>query len=358
MTDAFPHRGTRRRQLFRLVSTMAAFRLSAVAGDEGQKPLEADMDRTPSDADSDSAEPPAPGPGMPTLGGRLFWGDVHFRRGYRIQQNVFTSHFRLLDPSDRRCASGTLAECRSVLDQIIREKQLAPETGHVVICLHGIGRSSKSMNPVLRALSSEPVTAVPFDYPGNRSSLAECAGCLWQVVQSLSEAQQISFVVHSMGGLVVRRYLEDHPDPRHLRMVMLGTPNLGADLAAMLKNFRLFRAIYGPAGQELAAGADSVAAALPVPDFPFGIIAGGRGDDRGFNPLLHGDDDGTVTVACTRLPGAADFLRVNKLHSLLMSDQQVCSAIRCFLKHGRFSLERPAEPIPARENPATAEKSE
>lgn len=304
------------------------------------------MNNPPADPDSGAGESAAPRPGMPTLGGRLFWGDVHFLRGYRIQQNVFTGHFRLLDPSDRRCASGRLDECRTALDRIAREKQLSPETGHVVICLHGIGRSSKSMNPVIQALAAEQVTAVPFDYPGNRSSLAECAACLRQVVESLTGAEQLSFVAHSMGGLVVRRYLQDHTDPRHLRMVMLGTPNLGADLAAMLKNFVLFRAVFGPAGQELAAGAESVASGLPVPDFPFGIIAGGRGDERGFNPLLRGDDDGTVTVACTRLPGAADFLRVNRLHSLLMSDPQVCAAIRCFLKNGRFLLERPAEPVP------------
>ena len=35
-----------------------------------------------------------------TLGGRQFWGDVHYFRGWRIQQNVFTKHYRLLDPGD------------------------------------------------------------------------------------------------------------------------------------------------------------------------------------------------------------------------------------------------------------------
>lgn len=343
----FSHRSTRRQQLLRLVSSLAACKLSSASADEANALQTPDMNEPSANPDSGPDDSAAPQPGMPTLGGRLFWGDVHFLRGYRIQQNVFTGHFRLLDPSDRRCASGTLDECRTALERIAREKHLSPETGHVVICLHGIGRSSKSMNPVIQSLAAQQVTAIPFDYPGNRSSLAECAACLSQVVESLTGAEHISFVAHSMGGLVVRRYLQDHIDPRHLRMVMLGTPNLGADLAAMLKNFVLFKAVFGPAGQELAAGTQSVAAGLPVPGFPFGIIAGGRGDERGFNPLLRGDDDGTVTVACTRLPGAADFLRVNRLHSLLMSDTDVCAAIGCFLKHGRFSMERPAEPIPS-----------
>lgn len=285
-------------------------------------------------------------PGMPTLGGRLFWGDVCFRRGYRIQQNVFSQHFRLLDPKDRHCASGTLAECREALERISRENCLPLDTGHAVLCIHGIGRSSKSMNPIVQALKNEPVTTVPFDYPSNRSSLAECANYLRQVVDSLSAAEHISFVVHSMGGLVVRRYLQDSSSSRHHRLIMLGTPNQGAELASMLKSLSLFRAIYGPAGQELAAGENSVAAALPVPTFPFGIIAGGRGAERGYNPLLKGDNDGTVTVVSTLLPGAADFLRISRLHSFLMSAPEAQTAIRTFLKHARFSTEILPQPIP------------
>lgn len=331
-----------------LLGGLLAGAARCVTADEGTEPRGTGTgdSGTPSEEGNVATDDEAgASPGMRTLGGRLFWGDVCFRRGYRIQQNVFTHHYRLLDPHDRRCASGTLSECRLELARIATDRGLALDTGHVVICLHGINRSSKSMNPVIRSLKTEPVTAVPFDYPGNRSSLAECADYLRQVVDSLSAAERISFVVHSMGGLVVRRYLQDHSDLRHHRMVMLGTPNLGAELASMLKSFILFRALYGPAGQELASGENSVAAALPVPEFPFGIIAGGRGDERGYNPLLSGDNDGTVTVASTRLPGAADFLQIRHLHSFLMSAPEAGAAIRCFLQHARFDLKSPPKPI-------------
>jgi hypothetical protein len=139
--------------------------------------------------------------------------------------------------------------------------------------------------------------------------------------------------------------LQDLPDSRCHRLIMMGTPNHGAELAGMLKKFFLFRAIWGPAGQELAGGTGSALASLPTPAFPFGVIAGGRGDDEGYNQLLPGDDDGTVTVASTRLQGAADFLRIPRLHSFLMSDQTALEAIRCFLEHARFSLTRQPAPI-------------
>jgi pimeloyl-ACP methyl ester carboxylesterase len=344
MLNTNPH-NSRRRILFSAawltcIQTLPKDQIAQQQSSKMQGPDEVDQ---PQDPPAD--EPAETASGMPTLGGRLFWGDVCFRRGYRIQQNVFTHHFRLLDPEDRRCASGTLTECRDALERITQDRRLPLDTGHVVLCIHGIGRSSKSMTPVIQALKNEPVTAVPFDYPSNRSSLAECADYLRHVVDSLSAAEHISFVVHSMGGLVVRRYLQDNSCPRHHRLVMLGTPNQGAELASMLKGLSLFRAIYGPAGQELAAGENSVAAALPIPTFPFGIIAGGRGADRGYNPLLKGDNDGTVTVASTRLPGAADFLRISRLHSFLMSAPEVQTAVRNFLNHARFSTTNPPQPI-------------
>jgi hypothetical protein len=139
--------------------------------------------------------------------------------------------------------------------------------------------------------------------------------------------------------------LQDRPDPRYHRLVMLGTPNLGAELAGMLKNLFLFRAVYGPAGQDLVPGEGSVIAGLPTPAFQFGIIAGGKGDDNGFNRFIPGDDDGTVTVASTRLPGATDFLRIPRLHSFLMADPTALQAIRCFLESGRFFPDRDPQPV-------------
>lgn len=127
-------------------------------------------------------------------------------------------------------------------------------------------------------------------------------------------------------------------------MVMLGTPNRGAELADMLKQNVIFRTVYGPAGQELVTDPNATIGTLPTPAFEFGVIAGGQGDDRGFNPLLAGDDDGTVTITSARLAGAADFLRVPRIHSFLMSDETAIAAVKCFLEHGRFSLNR--EPVP------------
>jgi hypothetical protein len=42
----------------------------------------------------------------PTMGGTLFWEDVAEIKGWRVQQNIFTGHWRLLDPKNMRQAWG------------------------------------------------------------------------------------------------------------------------------------------------------------------------------------------------------------------------------------------------------------
>lgn len=37
-----------------------------------------------------------------TMGGRIWWQDIKESRGYRIQQNIISRHFRILDAEDRR----------------------------------------------------------------------------------------------------------------------------------------------------------------------------------------------------------------------------------------------------------------
>lgn len=294
-----------------------------------------------------------------TLGGRQFWADAEFFHGWRIQQNVLTNHYRLLDEDDYRHASGTLEDCRARLAEVRAEQKLPAMSGEAVVLVHGLVRSHKSMHRLQRHLELEQAgyRTFSFGYPSTRIGIDDAAKYLHQVVQSLEGFERIHFVAHSMGGLVVRSCLAQHPDPRVGRVVMIATPNLGADLANRFHRLRLFQAVFGSAGQQLVGAPDGFIAGLPAPGFEFGVIAGGRGDERGYNPLISGDDDGTVSVASTRLPGASDFVVVDRLHTFLIVDQTTRDYTLRFLREGRFRDQADAEPI-LTEKPADATVSE
>ena len=41
----------------------------------------------------------------PTMGGKVWWRLIEDHNGYRIQQNIISQHYRLLDPKDGRMVS-------------------------------------------------------------------------------------------------------------------------------------------------------------------------------------------------------------------------------------------------------------
>ncbi len=300
-------------------------------------------------------EPDMKHPNIPikTLGGRQFWGDVLFFHDYHIQRNVFTGHYRLLDGNDVRHAWGTLDECREKLAEIRREKNLPPMQGKAVILLHGITRSSKHMARFKEPFEKAGYVVFPMDYPSTRGTIQESTEYLQQVIKGLDGISEINFVVHSMGGLVVRTYLKEYAprDPRIKRLVMIGSPNNGANLANLLsENLNaVFKPIFGPAGQQLVVDAEGYIANLPKPDFEFAVIAGGRGIEQGFNPLIPGDDDGIVSVASTQLPGATDSLVVtdgiSATHTFLPSNTEVIESAVRFVSTGALRANGMKTPI-------------
>jgi pimeloyl-ACP methyl ester carboxylesterase len=289
-----------------------------------------------------------------TLGGKQFWADEWFFHAWRIQRNVLTGHYRLLDDGNRRHASGSFDTCRARLAAIRVERHLPAMEGKAVVVLHGLFRTRSSMAEMCAYLRKEGGYQVfNMGYPSTRGTVADHARSLDSVLHSLVGMEQIDLVAHSLGNLVIRHYLADATDPaagrapdrRLHRMVMLGPPNHGAELAEKLVPLDLSRQVTGRAAQQLARGWSQLEPELAIPTFEFGILAGGTADGNGRNPLLHGNDDLVVTVASTRLVGARDFRLLPVWHTTMMNDPMVQRETLCFLQHGYFESEDRRAPI-------------
>ena len=79
---------------------------------------------------------------------------------------------------------------------------------------------------------------------------------------------------------------------------MLGTPNGGSEVADLLKRFSIYRAFYGPAGQQLTTDQDADLTSLPPPDYAVGVIAGNRSIDP-ISSLLSCRGPMTAASRCT-----------------------------------------------------------
>ena len=278
-------------------------------------------------------------PNLPlrTLGAKQFWGDRFTCGGWRIQENVLTGHCRLLDPDDVRRAWGGWEACRTAFERERREREIRPASPHWVILLHGMGRSKAMASRMAAAVRTAGLEPVPVSYPSTRRSIEDHASALCRLLNAAEDCGRVSFITHSLGGIVVREALaRGGPWTSRIvpgRLVMVAPPSRGSRLAEALKDFLPYVWLLGETGQGLT---PERVARVPLPAIPFGIIAGGKGGGKGYNPLLPGDDDGVVALEETRLEGAADFLRVEGLHTFLFRHRGVIRAAVRFIETGRF----------------------
>ena len=278
---------------------------------------------------------------LPTLGGKQVWADLAWRGGWRLQENVLTGHARVLDPGEVRRAWGPLADCREHFETVAPPAPEPAEGRRLVILLHGLGRSRAVWSAMSARLEAEGYTVAALSYPSTRRSPREHAACLAGLLADLEGYQDVAFVTHSMGGIVVRELLAHHAEdwPTRLRprcLIMLAPPNQGSALARQLSMLPPFHWVFGDAGRSML---PSELADLPGPSIPTMVIAGSRGEPQGWNPLLPGDDDGVVSVAETALSGVQERLVIRGIHTFLMKQPAAIEAACRFLG--------PAGPAPA-----------
>jgi pimeloyl-ACP methyl ester carboxylesterase len=208
--------------------------------------------------------------------------------------------------------------------------------GQPVVLVHGALRSRVGLLPTAHWLRRRGLAAWTFGYPTRRGDLQAHGDALARALDARLAGERVpvlGFLTHSMGGLVVRAYLMRHAGQhaeRH-RVVMLSPPNRGAELAERNRGNPLMRWLYGDAAEELR---PQRAQRLPGP--PAGtdvlVLAGARGDPRGYNRFISaGDDDGVVAVAEMGLPGVEPTV-VGGLHAFLQWRPAVLERAVAFLR--------------------------
>jgi pimeloyl-ACP methyl ester carboxylesterase len=212
----------------------------------------------------------------------------------------------------------------------------APET---VILLHGLCRTSHSMVKMERALIDAGYRVQNVSYPSRTAPIQQLADdAIGKAVANCQRdgAAKIDFVTHSLGGILVRSYLARHSLPSLGRVVMLAPPNQGSEIVDKLGWTFVFKWLNGPAGNELATGANSTPNQLGPATYPVGIIAGDRSINWINSLLIPGRDDGKVSIKRTKLAGMSDHLVIHTVHPFIMKNREAIRQAICFLQSGRF----------------------
>ncbi|MCF6273233.1 MAG: alpha/beta hydrolase [Rhodobacteraceae bacterium] len=197
-----------------------------------------------------------------------------------------------------------------------------------VIILHGLGRRSASMRKLARALEGAGYHTEVLDYPSTELSIKELVSLLEPL---LPKDKKLHFVGHSLGGILSKKLAERLEKPQRGRVVQMGAPNFGSEIAARAA---VFTPLMGPALAELAPhegdakneldlGAIGGTAALPA----YGVITG-----------IEGENDGKVSLKSAWGHAPEDKrLALPVTHILMMQDRRVIAATIKFLQTGSFS---------------------
>lgn len=237
-----------------------------------------------------------------------------------------------------------------------------------VVIVHGLARSAWSMQNMSNGIAEQGYQVCVVDYPTLRqpieNTLAKSADELSRCISEFKASRQsadsqalmnsaadrvstshpvtnhakIHFVGHSLGGLVIRSYLAQHPDFVHSEqmgnVVFVGTPNHGSDVADFFSDTWMLSLVGGTA-ESLTTSPESFPNRLPLPNYNFGVIAGTQSYPV-FNGMFAKTNDGLVSVESTKLKGMQDFIEVDIKHDRLRRDPHVTGLIVQFLQSGHF----------------------
>lgn len=220
-----------------------------------------------------------------------------------------------------------------------------------VVLLHGIGMQGYVMKRLETALTAKGYRVVNISYPSREMPFEKLAGEYLPAqlaAADVTRAARLNFVTHSLGSLIVRKFLHDSRPPNLGRVVMIGPPNHGSTAADEAQQYALLSEFMGENLARLGTGENSIVSTLGPADFEVGIIAGEVAINPVFGRVLEGRNDGAVTVESAKLEGMRDFIVVPYSHTVMLWRDEVIEQTIAFLHEGKFTHAEAATPAPAK----------
>lgn len=205
-----------------------------------------------------------------------------------------------------------------------------------VVLVHGILNKPFVMKAIEYRLKKEGFQVMNWGYASTEKTIEEYAADLKADLDVRRTTGTLHFVGFSLGSIIARYYLAHTPPAGVGRFVQIAPPNHGSKWIDRLYTFKAFRWVYGTTAIEQLKDGSDFFKTCGVPACPLGIIVGGNGTSVGYNPVLDGDDDGSVALSSAVLPEAKDVVQVFAEHTTLLASPAVGRYTAAFLKTGKF----------------------
>ena len=206
-----------------------------------------------------------------------------------------------------------------------------------VLLIHGLWMPRLSMHWLARRLRGAGFATEMFGYP----TVAGWPEATLPILARRLRERPAHVLAHSLGGLVTLRALEMEPDLPVRRVVCLGSPLRGSAAAETISGQAWGKPYLGRSARLLRGGCQPWRGTADV-----GMVAGRTpmGLGRYFG-RFQGENDGTVAVEETLLPGLADHVVIPTSHSGLLFSPDALRLAVGFFREGRFPARGTTGPI-------------
>lgn len=143
----------------------------------------------------------------------------------------------------------------------------------LIVLVHEFNKGRDDMCFLQEQLSSLGFEVLSVDLPTTFGTIEDSVNSLYlQVWNKVSNGRPVSFVAHSMGGLIVRRFLDKFRQINFKNLVFIATPHGGSKLADIANKIPGYSCVFKPIKELISE--------VKYPTFPIarrfnvGIIAG------------------------------------------------------------------------------------
>lgn len=213
----------------------------------------------------------------------------------------------------------------------------------IIILVHGYNKSESDMKFLKENFEQMGYRSITETVPLLFNSVETCVNIFKEKVEKIlieeANYKKIHFIGHSMGGIIIRKFLENNKIENLGRCILIATPNRGMKLADFAeKKVRLFGRIFKPI-HDTVSYRMKINKPMNIPEPEIGVIAGNK-NNLILGLLLSKNSDGRVEVEETKFEGMKEFMVLNYGHKEIHHKSETVKLADNFLQNGTFEIKK------------------